>query len=132
MVTPPAAPPSPPTPPAAATTPLTPRRGEIYQVNWNPARGSEQAALVIQNDIGNTAAPTTIVVAVTSKKPSKPYPFIVELADASLPKASFANCAQIYTIDKTRLGQKMGVAPAAVMQRVDEALRVSLQLPAPH
>ena len=122
------------TPPAAATTPLTPRRGEIYEVNWNPARGSEQAgirpALVIQNDIGNAAAPTTIVVAVTSKRPSKPYPFVVELADASLPKASFANCAQIYTIDKTRLGQKMGVAPAAVMQRVDEALRVSLQLPA--
>ena len=124
-----------PTPPASATTPLTPRRGEIYEVNWNPARGSEQAgirpALVIQNDIGNAAAPTTIVVAVTSKRPSKPYPFVVELADASLPKASFANCAQIYTIDKTRLGQKMGVAPAAVMRRVDEALRVSLQLPAP-
>ena len=34
-----------------------PRRGEVWLVNWNPARGSEQAgkrpALVIQNDIGN-------------------------------------------------------------------------------
>ena len=34
-----------------------PKRGEIWLVNWNPARGSEQAgqrpALIIQNDIGN-------------------------------------------------------------------------------
>ncbi|MBW1753878.1 MAG: type II toxin-antitoxin system PemK/MazF family toxin [Deltaproteobacteria bacterium] len=33
-----------------------PRRGEIWIVNWNPARGSEQAdkrpALIVQNDIG--------------------------------------------------------------------------------
>ena len=112
-----------------------PHRGEIFAVNWNPSRGSEQAgvrpALIVQNDIGNSASPTTIVVAVTSKKPGKPYPFIVELADASLPKTSFANCAQIYTIDKTRLGRMMGVAGDDVMQRVDEALSHSLQLSPP-
>ena len=112
-----------------------PHRGEIFAVNWNPARGSEQTgvrpALVVQNDIGNSASSTTIVVAVTSKKPSKPYPFMVELVDASLPKTSFANCAQLYTIDKTRLGRMMGVAAADVMQRVDEALCHSLQLSPP-
>jgi len=47
-----------------------PRRGEVWLVNWNPARGSEQAgrrpALVIQNDIGNEKAPTTIVAAISS------------------------------------------------------------------
>ena len=41
-----------------------PKRGEVWVVNWNPARGSEEAgkrpALVIQNDIGNEKAPTTI------------------------------------------------------------------------
>jgi len=45
-----------------------PRRGEVWLVNWNPARGSEQAGikpvLVIQNDIGNEKAPTTIVAAI--------------------------------------------------------------------
>ncbi|MEI6452782.1 MAG: type II toxin-antitoxin system PemK/MazF family toxin [Actinomycetes bacterium] len=80
-----------------------PHRGEVFPVNWNPARGSGQAgvrpALVVRNDIGNSASPTTIVVAVTSSRPRKPYPFIVELADAALPKASFANCSQVYTIE---------------------------------
>jgi mRNA interferase MazF len=112
-----------------------PRRGEIFEVDWNPARGREQAgvrpALIVQNDIGNAASPTTIVAAVTSKAPSKPYPFIVELVGTSLPKVSFANCAQLYTVDKERLGRLMGVAGADVMRRVDEALCHSLQLPAP-
>jgi mRNA interferase MazF len=113
----------------------TPHRGEIFEVIWNPAPGSEQAgirpALIVQNDVGNAASPTTIVAAVTSRAPSKPYPFIVELAGTSLPKVSFANCAQLYTIDKARLGRLMGIAGAEVMQRVDEALCHSLQLPAP-
>ena len=113
-----------------------PKRGHIFEVNWNPARGSEQAgvrpALVVQNDIGNSSAPTTIVAAITSKEPRKPYPFMVELTDAHLPKRSWANCAQLHTIDKTRLGHMMGVASEGVMLRVDEALCHSLQLkPAP-
>lgn len=112
-----------------------PHRGEIFEVNWNPARGSEQArirpALVVQNDIGNSASPTTIVAAVTSSKPKKPYPFMVGLVGTSLPKVSFANCSQLYTVDKERLGRMMGVAGVDVMQRVDEALCHSLQLPPP-
>jgi mRNA interferase MazF len=112
-----------------------PHRGEIFAVNWNPARGSEQAglrpALVVQNDIGNAASPTTIVVAVTSSKPKKLYPFMVELVGTSLPKVSFANCAQLYTVDTERLGRLVGVAGVDVMRRVDEALCHSLQLPPP-
>ena len=112
-----------------------PRRGEIYEVNWNPARGSEQAglrpALVVQNNVGNSSAPTTVVAAVTSKEPRKPYPFIVELADAHLPKRSWANCSRLYTIDKTRLGRMMGVASDGAMRQVDTALCHALSLPDP-
>jgi len=112
-----------------------PRRGEIYEVDFSPARGGEQAgmrpALVVQNDIGNASAPTTIVVAVTSREPRKPYPFIVELVDAGLPKRSWAHCAQLATIDKARLGRLMGVAGAQAMRQVDVALCHSLSLPGP-
>jgi len=112
-----------------------PRRGDIFEVNWNPTRGSEQAgirpALVVQNDIGNATSPTTIVVALTSSKPKKPYPFMVEVMGTALPKVSFANCSQVYTVDKERLGRMMGVAGVDVMRRVDEALCHSLRLPLP-
>lgn len=112
-----------------------PRRGEIYEVDFNPSRGSEQAGvrpgLVVQNDIGNAAAPTTVVVAVTSREPRKPYPFLVDLTGAGLPKRSWAHCSQLYTVDKARLVRLMGVADAGVMGRIDAALCHALGLPRP-
>lgn len=45
----------------------TPKHGEIWTVDFNPARGSEQAglrpALIIQNNIGNRVSDTTIIAA---------------------------------------------------------------------
>ena len=47
------------------------KRGEIYFASLNPVIGSEQGGLrpvlIIQNDIGNTYSPTTIVAAITSR-----------------------------------------------------------------
>ena len=46
-------------------------RGEIYFAELNPVQGSEQGGirpvLIIQNDIGNTYSPTTIILAITSQ-----------------------------------------------------------------
>src|SRR5437867_11861884 len=50
----------------------SPRRGEVWMVNFSPGRGSEQRgnrpALIIQNDVGNRHAATTIVAAITSTR----------------------------------------------------------------
>ena len=89
------------------------RRGEIYWVDWNPARGSEQGgtrpALVIQNDIGNRFSPNTIVASVTTA-PAKVYPFMVRItaSESGLPRDSMINLAAILTIDQTRLRGKCG------------------------
>ncbi len=57
----------------------TPRRGEVWMANFSPGRGSEQRgirpALVIQNNVGNQYAATTIVAAITST--IKIYPVTV-------------------------------------------------------
>ena len=59
------------------------KRGEIYWVDFGKTKGSEQGgkrpALVVQNNIGNKHSPTTIVVAITSKrKPNLPTHVILE------------------------------------------------------
>lgn len=58
-----------------------PRRGEVWVVNWNPASGSQHGgrrpAAIIQDDIGNEKALTTIVAAVSTA--IKPYPMNVEI-----------------------------------------------------
>ena len=67
------------------------RRGEIYWVDWDPGRGSEQTgrrpALIIQNDSGNEYGATTIVAA-CSTAPKKQYPFLVSITskESGLPK----------------------------------------------
>ena len=89
------------------------KRGDIFYVNLDPAKGSEQAGtrpvLVIQNDIGNEYAPTVIIAPLTSRIFSKRYPTNVHLSKgvAGLREESAALLSQIRTIDKQRLERKM-------------------------
>lgn len=54
----------------AARKPLSPRRGEIYLVSFDPTVGAEipktRPVVILQNDMGNQHSPLTIVAAVTS------------------------------------------------------------------
>ena len=110
------------------------KRGEIFYVDLNPAKGSEQAGrrpvLVIQNNVGNETAPTVIIAPLTTKKFSKEYPTNEQIKKgvANLKEDSVALLSQIRTIDKKRLERKIGSLPGDVMVKVDEAIKVSLGL----
>jgi len=109
------------------------RRGEIYWVDWNPSKGSEQAgvrpALIIQNDVGNKFSPNTIVAAITSAI-VKPYPFVVPIksSESGLDRDSSIDLASIMTISKTRLREKCGELAPEKMLEVDSAIKESLGL----
>ena len=111
-----------------------PKRGEIYWIDFNPARGVEQAgkrpALVVQNDRGNQFSSYTVVVAISSAPLPRVYPFTVPLAvgDGNLPRAGHINCAQMLTVDTGRLEGLIGVLSADKMREVDAALRYELSL----
>ncbi len=99
-------------------------------MDWNPARGREQAgvrpAIVIQNDVGNRFSPTTVVAAVTSRAPKKAYPFEFKVPEGVLPMPSWVNCAHVTTIDKARLGRRMATLPPDDLRALDAALCHSL------
>jgi len=111
-----------------------PRRGEIYYLDFSPAKGSEMRgphpALIIQNDVGNRASRLTIVAAITSNLEAARLPVCVQVspADSGLPRESVVNLGHIYTVDKSRLRRLAGRLPDGSMERVDEALRVSVGL----
>lgn len=111
-------------------TPPSPRRGDVWMVDFSPSRGSEQRgirpALVIQNDVGNQHAATTIVAAITST--IKAYPVTVPLrkGDGGLKQPCMVNLAQILTLDKSRLQQRIGTLPPELMDRVNAAIGISL------
>ena len=110
------------------------KRGDIFYVDLNPTKGSEQAGrrpvLVIQNNVGNEMAPTTIVAPLTTKKFSKEYPtnVCVKKGTAGLKNDSVLLLSQIRTIDKQRLEQKIGALSREIMNNVDEAIKISLGL----
>jgi len=110
----------------------SPRRGELWMVNFSPGRGSEQRgirpALVIQNDVGNQYAATTIVAAITST--IKIYPVTVPLKKGAggLSQSSMVNLSQVLTLDTSRLQRRIGALPSEVMERVNTAIKVSLDV----
>src|SRR5881394_3283002 len=108
-----------------------PRRGEIYLVEFDPARGHEiqktRPAIVIQNDLGNRYSPVTIVAAITSKLSAKPYPVEVIVSPTKgngLSMRSAIELSQIRSVDKERLVRRLGTLDAPTLRKVDEALKI--------
>jgi len=106
------------------------KRGEVWMVNFNPGRGSEQKgvrpALIIQNDTGNQYAATTIIAAITSTIKKYPVTVVVPRGNGGLKEESMINLAQILTIDKGRLIRKIGQIEKEKIVEVDEAIKISL------
>ena len=110
------------------------RRGDIFYANLNPVLGSEQGGLrpvlIIQNDIGNTYSPTTIIAAITSKIKRAKIPTHIELNAARyhLEKDSVILLEQVRTIDKQRLKSGSPISDPGIMEQVDSALAISIGL----
>ncbi|ELZ45922.1 MazF family transcriptional regulator [Halorubrum californiense DSM 19288] len=111
------------------------RRGDVVIVDLDPTEGSEQRGtrpcLVVQNDVGNENAPTTIVVPFTTAQRGELYPFevAVSAAESPLREDSVALCSQVRTVSiRHRIADNVGSVPDARLEEVDEALRYSLGL----
>ncbi len=110
------------------------RRGDVYYADLRPVVGSEQGGirpvLVIQNDTGNRHSPTIICAAITSRMNKAKLPTHIELSAErySLVKDSVILLEQLRTIDKKRLRDKVCHLDIQVMERVNEALKISLDL----
>jgi mRNA interferase MazF len=110
------------------------KRGDLFWVDLNPVKGSEQAGrrpvLVIQNDVGNEVASTVIVAPLTTKNFTKQYPINVSIPErtAGLKEDSTVLLSQIRTIDKSCLGPKIGRLPPSYLKQVDRAICISLGL----
>jgi len=110
------------------------RRGDIFFADLSPVVGSEQGGtrpvLVLQNDIGNQYSPTTIIAAITSQISKAKLPTHVEVTRSSsgLEKDSVILLEQIRTIDKSRLKEKITSLNDELMEKVAQAIEISLGL----
>ena len=110
------------------------KRGDIWLVDLNPVRGSEQRGarpcLVISNDVTNEHAPTVCVVPLTGNLAGRRFPINVLLTweDTGLKRDSLLLGGQVRTVAKERLLRRLSVLRGERMPDVEVALELYLGL----
>ncbi len=110
------------------------KRGDIYYADLRPVIGSEQGGvrpvLIVQNDMGNRYSPTVICAAITSRmnKADLPTHVALEANKYGIVKDSVILLEQVRTIDKSRLKEKVCHLEDELLNKINEALKVSFSL----
>lgn len=110
------------------------KRGDIYYADLRPVVGSEQGGvrpvLIVQNDTGNRHSPTVICAAITSRQNKAKLPTHIELRaeQYQMEKNSVILLEQLRTIDKMRLKDRVCHLDDKMMNQVNRALAISLEL----
>ena len=110
------------------------KRGDIYYADLRPVVGSEQGGvrpvLIVQNDTGNRHSPTVICAAITSRQNKAKLPTHIELRaeQYQMEKNSVILLEQLRTIDKMRLKDRVCHLDDKMINQVNHALAISLEL----
>jgi len=111
-------------------------RGDIYWLDWNPGRGSEQIgrrpALIIGSDAANKndRYPLTIVAAISSTQRNIRTHVVIEPTEENgLGAASSIKCELLLTVSKDRILSRLGRINTLEMSQVEAAIKLALTLP---
>lgn len=113
-------------------------RGEIWQVNLNPALGSEankqRPAVIVSNDRANATATqlgrgvVTVVPVTSNTETVFPFQVLLPATVSGLRVDSKAQAEQVRSIATQRLLRRVGRVPVDELRAIDEALRLHLSL----
>ena len=105
-------------------------RGDIFWIapddSRGPAPGYSHPHVVVQDDVFNRSRITTVVVcALTTNltKASSPGNVLLEPGEGGLPKQSVVVVSQISSVEKSRLGERIGALSDARVDQVIAGLR---------
>jgi len=106
-----------------------PRRGEVYWIAFGPSRGGEirktRPAIVVSNDVSNTALNRLQVVPLTSQT-GRVFPSEALVVLRGERRKAMAD--QLTTASHERLVGYLGRINVADMEQVDRAIRLQLAL----
>ena len=113
-------------------------RGEVRLVNLEPVRGAgadkRRPAVVVSNDGANASASqmgrgvVTVVPVTSNIRRVHPFQVLLPARATGLRHDSKAQAEQVRSVAVQRLGPRVGSLPPAIMEKLDEALRLHLAL----
>lgn len=111
------------------------KRSDIFDARLNPTEGSEQAGVrpvvVVSRDAINKNSSVIVVVPLTKAaniKRNYPNNVTIKKGEGGLTFESVLLGGQVRAISKSRLLRQRGTLSAEMMQQVDRALRITLDL----
>ncbi|WP_456363865.1 type II toxin-antitoxin system PemK/MazF family toxin [Priestia aryabhattai] len=112
------------------------QKGQIVWVDLDGVKSEQKGikpCVVVQNDVGNGASPTTIVLPLTSSTSKVDLPVHVKLGKEDFVNSvydfrdSIVLCEQVRAIDKKRIvGVDRCILQSDIMKRIEEALLISI------
>lgn len=112
------------------TSPVRINRGDVFWLAPDDSRGPVPAYshphVVVQDDVFNHSRITTVVVcALTSNlhRANEPGNVLLEVGEGNLPKQSVVVVSQISSVEKTRLGERIGSLSGARVEQILAGLR---------
>lgn len=112
------------------TGPATINRGDLFWIEPDESRGFlpdySHPHVVVQDDVFNHSRISTVVVcALTSnlKRASEPGNVLLDVGEGNLPRQSVVVVSQISSVDKARLGERIGSLSDARVEQILAGLR---------
>ncbi|MCI0569307.1 MAG: type II toxin-antitoxin system PemK/MazF family toxin [Myxococcaceae bacterium] len=115
---------------ATGTRPARISRGDVFWIEPDDSRGPapdySHPHVVVQDDVFNHSRITTVVVcALTSNlhRASEPGNVLLEVGEGNLPRQSVVVVSQVSSVDKARLGDRVGSLSDARVEQILAGLR---------
>jgi mRNA interferase MazF len=107
------------------------QQGDIFWIELEEPEGSSPGYIhphvVVQNNIFNRSRINTVVVcALTSnlKRAAAPGNVLLEPGEANLPKRSVVFASQLFTVDKSQLGELIGTLSKKRVQQILDGIKL--------
>jgi mRNA interferase MazF len=112
------------------------QRGDVFEAELDPTKGSEQSGkrpvVIISRDAINRSSPVVIAIPITgAENKARMYPSHVSLAAGrgGMTKDSIVVCEQVRSIAKLRLVKMLGKLNRSEIASIEAALKITLDLP---
>jgi mRNA interferase MazF len=105
-------------------------RGDLFWIGPDDGRGAvppiSHPHVVVQDDVFNHSRISTVVVCALTTNlhhASEPGNVLLDLGEGNLPRQSVVVVSQISSVDKSRLGQRIGALSATRVEQILAGLR---------